>query len=102
MPDLDWYSIEQLAWPTDWTAEFGREAPLLMEIGFGSGQFLSRLAQQMPEANILGIEISLPSLRNAARKIQRADLNNVRLLLCDGPGCAYLIVLSKQPERGIH
>jgi tRNA (guanine-N7-)-methyltransferase len=80
MQTLDWYSVEQLPWPVDWAAEFGRAAPLLMEIGFGSGQFLSRLARERPEADILGVEISLPSLRNAAQKVAKGELANVRLL----------------------
>lgn len=80
MPALEWYSVDQLPWPVDWATEFGRPAPLLMEIGFGSGQFLSGLARRRPEANIVGVEISLPSLRNAARKVERASLRHVRLL----------------------
>lgn len=80
MQALAWYSVEQLPWPVDWAAEFGREASLLLEIGFGSGQFLTGMARREPEANILGVEISLPSLRHAARKVERGDLGNVRLL----------------------
>lgn len=80
MQTLDWYSVEQLPWPVDWAALFGREAPLLLEIGFGSGQFLSGLARRRPEANILGVEISLPSLRHAARKVERGDLPHVILV----------------------
>ena len=39
-----WYKVEQLPWPADWAALFGRAAPLLMEIGFGSVLFLTDLA----------------------------------------------------------
>ena len=35
----DRYKVEQLPWPADWAALFGRAAPLVMEIGFGSGLF---------------------------------------------------------------
>lgn len=71
---------ETLAWPADWTAVFRREAPLLLEIGFGSGHFLVDLARKRPSANVLGVEIAIPSLRRAARKVQHAGLSNVRLL----------------------
>jgi tRNA (guanine-N7-)-methyltransferase len=67
----------QLAWPTDWTAVFGREAPLLLEIGFGGGDFLVKLGQERPSHNIIGLEISLPSLRRGARKAGRLGLSNV-------------------------
>lgn len=71
---------ETLPWPTEWTAVFQRDAPLLLEIGFGSGHFLVDLAQKRPSANVLGVEIAIPSLRRAARKVQHAGLRNVRLL----------------------
>lgn len=79
MAPLDWYSVNWLPWPADWEALFGRPAPLLLEIGFGSGLFLADLARRRPEANIIGAEIGVPSLRNAARKVSRSGLENVRL-----------------------
>lgn len=112
MLKLDWYSIEQLPWPVDWTTEFGRQAPLLMEIGFGSGHFLAGLARRRPDAHILGVEISLPSLRNAARKIERAGLTNVRLLhtsaqaaltllcVCDSLSEVYVNYPDPWPKKG--
>lgn len=70
----------KLAWPTDWTAVFHRNAPLIMEIGFGGGHFLIDLARKRPFANILGIEISIPSLRRGTQKARVAGLDNVRVL----------------------
>ena len=78
-----WFKVEQLPWPADWSGLFGRAAPLLMEIGFGSGLFLADWARRRPEANILGVEISIPALRRAGRKLERTGLNNVRLLQAD-------------------
>lgn len=75
----------RLPWPVDWEREFGREAPLLMEIGFGGGVFLVDLAQKRPDANILGVEIALPSLRKGERKVAQAGLENVRLVYGGGP-----------------
>lgn len=72
-----------LSWPVDWTAVFTREAPLLIEIGFGGGHFLIDLAQRRPLANVLGVEISLPALDKAQRKVQTAALSNVRVLQSD-------------------
>lgn len=72
-----------LDWPVNWTAIFGREAPLLIEIGFGGGHFLVDLAQKRPSANVLGVEISLPALDRTHRKIKTAALTNVRLLQSD-------------------
>ena len=72
-----------LTWPVNWTDIFGREAPLLIEIGFGGGHFLVDLAQKRPFANILGAEISLPSIEKGRRKIKTAALTNTRLLQSD-------------------
>ncbi|GJM40903.1 MAG: hypothetical protein DHS20C20_11850 [Ardenticatenaceae bacterium] len=72
-----------LSWPTNWDEIFGRKAPLILEIGFGSGHFLVDLAQKRPSANFIGVEISLPSLEKAQRKVKNLGLPNVRLLQSD-------------------
>ncbi len=69
----------QLDWPTKWVEVYGRNAPLLIEIGFGGGHFLRDLAQQRPSANVLGIDISLPSIRRGVQKIKQACLTNARV-----------------------
>ena len=84
-----------LRWPTNWADIFGREAPLLLEIGFGSGHFLVDLAGKRPSANLIGVEISLPSLDKAERKVKNLELNNVRLLQTDA---RYLLQALCPPE----
>jgi tRNA (guanine-N7-)-methyltransferase len=73
----------QLPWPTDWAVLFEREAPLLLEIGFGSGTFLVELGQKRPSYNIIGLEISLPSLRRGAHKVSQRGLTNVAIVQAD-------------------
>ena len=89
-----WYKVEQLTWPADWASLFGRDAPLVVEIGFGSGLFLVDLAQRLPQANILGLEISIPSLRNAGRKVERLGLANVRLMQADARSALQVLCQS--------
>lgn len=43
--------------PVDWSAIYGRAAPLHLEIGYNRGKFLVALARQLPGANVVGIEI---------------------------------------------
>jgi len=50
---------------------FGRPAPLVLEIGFGGGHYLSHLAVAHPEWNLLGAEVSLASVWRAYRRIKR-------------------------------
>jgi len=70
----------QMTWPAHWDDLFDREAPLLLEIGFGGGHFLLDLAQKRPSANIIGLDISLPANYRAQKKIGQAGLTNVRLM----------------------
>jgi tRNA (guanine-N7-)-methyltransferase len=70
----------RLPWPTNWGEIFGRAAPLVIEIGFGNGEFLLDFARRRPHQNILGLEIALPSLRKAERKIKRLGLNNAMVI----------------------
>jgi tRNA (guanine-N7-)-methyltransferase len=91
MSSHEWYKIEQLPWPADWPKLFGRGGPLILEIGFGSGLFLVDLARRYPQANILGLEISIPSVRNAGRKIQRLGLSNVRLMQADARSVLHVL-----------
>jgi tRNA (guanine-N7-)-methyltransferase len=69
-----------LPWPAPWQTIFGREAPLLIEIGFGSGDFLLDLARKRPDANVLGVEIHLPGIRKAEQRLARLEQDNVRFV----------------------
>jgi tRNA (guanine-N7-)-methyltransferase len=52
-----------------WDEEFGREAPLHVEIGAGNGFFLSGMAARHPEFNWLGVEIRFKRVVLTARKL---------------------------------
>lgn len=77
-----WHILDSrhLARPTDWEMVFGRKAPLIMEIGFGRANHLIHLGKLYPEANLIGIEISQPSLRKASKKVKSNQLAHVRVL----------------------
>jgi tRNA (guanine-N7-)-methyltransferase len=53
---------------------------LVLEIGFGRGEFLLDLAAKHPERAFLGVEISFKRVLKMARKVARAGLTNVRLV----------------------
>ena len=65
-------------WPLKPEKLFPSPAPLLVEIGFGNGDYLVHLAQSRPDCNIIGLEISGPSLDRAEAKIEKRGLSNVR------------------------
>jgi len=68
--------------PTDLTGAaglFGRAAPVVLEVGFGDGRFLSHLGRTHPEWNLLGAEISLGSVWRTYRRMKRDGIRHVRL-----------------------
>ncbi len=73
-------SSVRLPWPTDWTALFGAERPLILEIGFGYGAFLQHLARTNPDANVIGLEIANQCLAAVERAVERNKLTNVRII----------------------
>lgn len=70
--------------PPDWGAVFGRRAPLIVEIGFGNGEFLAEEAARHPERDYVGFELSLTCIEKAVRKFHKAGLDNVRVVRLDG------------------
>ena len=68
----------------DWSAEFGRAAPLHVEIGAGNGFFLTGMAQAHPGRSWLGLEIRFKRVVQTARKLVAAGVTNARVARYDG------------------
>jgi tRNA (guanine-N7-)-methyltransferase len=77
--------------------DFGRVAPLVVEIGSGTGDAVVQGALARPDTNFLAVEVYRPGLASTVAKIVREDLANVRLVQADavevlkhmlGPGSA--------------
>lgn len=71
-----------------WCAEFGRTAPLHVELGVGKGTFISELAAREPTINFIGIEAQPEVLFQAAKRVTAGAVGNVRLLHFDAGGIA--------------
>ena len=69
--------------PLDATSWFGREAPLLLEIGSGMGETTSLLAQAEPETNYLAIDVYQPGVAQQMLRAETMDLANLRVLRGD-------------------
>jgi tRNA (guanine-N7-)-methyltransferase len=67
-------------WPLRQERLFPRVQPLLVEIGFGNGDYLIHLARALPESNIIGLEISSQSMDKAEAKIDKLGLENARAI----------------------
>ncbi len=77
------FGIEAGETPIDFSAAFGRAAPVVLEIGFGNGNALAALAAQQPQNNYLGIEVHRPGVGQLLRRLHAERLANVRVLCAD-------------------
>lgn len=69
--------------PVCWQEIFGRKSPVEVEIGFGTGEYLVRMAAASPDHDFVGIEENIERIHKTLRKIEAARINNVRLLHID-------------------
>ncbi len=81
IPGADWrVPPEALRDPEALFAPAPGAAELLVDIGFGRGEFLLELAGRHPRAACLGVEVSHKRVLKLARRLARSDLSNVRLV----------------------
>ncbi len=80
----------------DFAATFGREAPVVLEIGFGMGEATAQIAALLPQTNFLCCEVHEPGVGALLKRIGEGDLRNIRILAHDAvqvidhmlpPGC---------------
>jgi tRNA (guanine-N7-)-methyltransferase len=77
------YGVDAGAEPFDFGALFGREAPRVLEIGFGMGESLAAIAKAHPEWDFLGIEVHRPGVGRLLGTIESDGLSNVRVMCAD-------------------
>jgi tRNA (guanine-N7-)-methyltransferase len=64
-------------------AHFGREAPLIVEIGSGVGEATAVLAAARPEHDVLALEVWRPGVADTLWRVADAGAQNVRLCSVD-------------------
>jgi tRNA (guanine-N7-)-methyltransferase len=69
--------------PLDAHAVFGRNAPLVLEIGFGMGQATAEIAAARPETDFVGVEVHTPGVGALLKRIGEMGLSNVRIVQHD-------------------
>jgi len=67
----------------DLDAVFGRAAPRVLDIGFGDGEALVTTAARYPHIDYLGVEIHEPGVGHLLILLERARLENVRVIMRD-------------------
>jgi tRNA (guanine-N7-)-methyltransferase len=69
--------------PLDLAALFGRSAPLIVDLGCGSGRYLLGSAVWRPNFDHLGIDVKPVVIRYATRRGNQRGLPNLRLAVVD-------------------
>lgn len=67
----------------DWQGVFRRQAPLVLEIGFGMGDATAQVAQALPGCDFLGVEVHEPGVGALLKRIGEAGLTNLRIVQHD-------------------
>jgi tRNA (guanine-N7-)-methyltransferase len=69
--------------PLSWASVFGNEHPVELEIGSGKGLFLANAATADPGHNFVGVELSRKYAGQAAGRVAKRLLANVRVVAGD-------------------
>lgn len=68
----------------DWDAEFGRNAPRIVEIGSGNGESLVAMAAARPDVDFVAFEVFTPAVASTLGRMGRDAVSNIRVVLADG------------------
>src|SRR5690606_5070978 len=80
---LDKWSIPYAPQRLDLAAPFARQAPTVLEIGFGMGETTQKIAQARPDDNFLGVEVFNAGVGALLRRIEDNGLQNLRIIQHD-------------------
>ena len=64
----------------DWPKFFGNDRPVEIDVGCGRGLFVFTASESHPDRNYLGIEIDYKEGRRGARRLQKQQRPNARVL----------------------
>lgn len=82
----------------DFTEIFNNNKPVVLEIGFGNGEALAKLASNHPNLNFLGIEVHRPGIGHLLHLLHQQELKNARIICAD----AVDILATQIPNESLH
>lgn len=77
------YVVPYAPQAADWNALFGRDAPRVLEIGFGMGATTAEIAGVRPGDDFIGVEVHEPGVGALLKLIGEQGLGNIRILQHD-------------------
>jgi tRNA (guanine-N7-)-methyltransferase len=67
----------------DYNSTFGRQAPVVLEIGFGMGKSLVEMAANEPDKDFIGVEVHVPGVGKLLHSMEEQGVDNVRVFCHD-------------------
>jgi tRNA (guanine-N7-)-methyltransferase len=95
------YLLPYRAEKLDLQAAFGRDAPTILEIGFGMGEATAHIAALMPEHNFLCCEVHDPGVGALLKRIGEQGLTNIRIVSHDAVEVLQHMI-SEASLAGVH
>ncbi|MCF8153958.1 MAG: tRNA (guanosine(46)-N7)-methyltransferase TrmB [Rhodoferax sp.] len=77
------FLLPYTAQPLDFAASFERQAPTILEIGFGMGEATAQIAALRPQDNFLCCEVHTPGVGALLKRVAEQSLTNIRILQHD-------------------
>ena len=85
----------------DYSAAFGRSAPLILEIGCGMGETTAQIAAALPDKNFIGVEVHAPGVGALLKLIEQQQLTNLRVIRHDAVEVVEHMI-APQSLAGVH
>ncbi len=77
------YAVEYVPRDPGWAARFGRDAPRVLEIGFGMGETTARIAGEHPQVDFIAVDVHGPGVASLLRRIDAMGLSNLLIVQHD-------------------
>lgn len=74
------FCLDETGGTVDPVATFGRQSPLVVEIGIGLGDSLTTMAAADPGTDLIGCDVHTPGIASTLARIESMGLVNVRLV----------------------
>lgn len=85
----------------DALAVFGRDAPLILEIGFGMGDATAKIALARPQDNFLCCEVHEPGVGALLKRCGEQGIDNIRIIQHDAVQVLENMLVPEQLD-GVH
>lgn len=95
------YLIPYAPQTTDWSQHFHREAPCVLEIGFGMGEATAHIASVKPDINFIACEVHTPGVGKLMLRLEDSKLDNVRIIQHDAVEVLEHMI-APQTLAGVH